>query len=321
MRDAEHGVDHREHRDERDEHRDHVDHEHTALRRAAGNCRDQVAILTLEIEREHAAGLGLFGLRHDDLRDGDRRGTAEDRRRHEVARDSGHVAKESHVRGHDAARDGGEPSDHDAVELAHRHLGDVRSDEQRRLGLADEDVGGGRKALRAAGPHRALHHPGEHPDDALHDAEVVADRHEAREEDDAREDPERERLYRRRDHAADVGVRLALRIEDLMRLDRLEHERRAGLAERQELLHADVHHDEEEVRQLRAQHDEPERELERDAPGDRTPADRLAIDGHEPRERDHDPDAGERDQSVGERGLVRPEDREEHSPPSRERGS
>ncbi len=103
------------------------------------------------------------------------------------------------VGGHHAARHRREAAGHDRHQLGHRHAADERLDQQRRLGLAEEDVARGRERFRAGRAHGAHHHPGHALHHPLHHAEVVQQRHERREEDDRRqhvEGEERARLRR-----------------------------------------------------------------------------------------------------------------------------
>ena len=88
---------------------------------------------------------------------------------------------------HDAAGDGGHAADHDRHELGLGHRADVGLDQQRRLGLADEDVGRGGERLGARGAHELGHEPGDALDHLLQDAEVVEHRGQRGDEDDRRQ--------------------------------------------------------------------------------------------------------------------------------------
>ncbi len=63
---------------------------------------------------------------------------------------------EGDIGGHDGAGDGGEPTGHDGVDLGEGELGQVGLDEEGRLGLPDEYVGGGVQGLTGRGSHRHL---------------------------------------------------------------------------------------------------------------------------------------------------------------------
>ncbi len=63
---------------------------------------------------------------------------------------------EGDIRGHDGAGDGGEPAGHDGVYLGEGELGQVGLDEEGRLGLPDEYVGGGVQGLTGRRSHSHL---------------------------------------------------------------------------------------------------------------------------------------------------------------------
>jgi hypothetical protein len=109
-------------------------------------------------------------------------------------------------------------------------------DRERRLGLPHEDAGGHVQRLGAAALHHAVHHDGEQPDHHLHQAVVIEDGEERRDEDDRRQHLEGEdhpvaRPFRpeRADHrpAPDAAV-----------AERPEHEPGADAGEPEQLVDA-----------------------------------------------------------------------------------
>ena len=77
------------------------------------------------------------------------------------------------VDGKHAASNGGHTADHHGHDFAAGHAWQVRLDDERRFGLAHEDVGGAAEAFAAAGAHDALHHPRHALYDFLQNAEVI----------------------------------------------------------------------------------------------------------------------------------------------------
>jgi hypothetical protein len=120
----------------------------------------------------------------------------------------------------------GHAAHHQREQLRLGHARDVRLDDQRRLGLAHEDVGRHRERLGAAGPHQVHHRARHQRDHPLQDAVVVEDGEERRDEDDRRQ--------RREGEHEPVRQHLA---EDFLLGEIAEHERRAFPREREEPLH------------------------------------------------------------------------------------
>ena len=77
------------------------------------------------------------------------------------------------VDGEHAAGDGGHTANHHRHNFAAGHAGEVGLDDQRRFGLAHEDICGAAEAFAAAGAHDALHHPRHPLHDFLQNAEVI----------------------------------------------------------------------------------------------------------------------------------------------------
>jgi hypothetical protein len=153
-----------------------------------------------------------------------------------VARDVGQaVAQEPDVGGEHAAGHVGHAAHHHREELGAGHRGDIGFHGERGFGLPEEDVGGRGERFGAACAHRADHHPGHALDDLLHDAQVVEDAHERREEDDGGEHRHRE------DEAAGLG-RVGEGAED---------EARAFEREVEDLCDEDVQAVEEETQRAR----------------------------------------------------------------------
>jgi hypothetical protein len=145
--------------------------------------------------------LGLQRLGQHDLGHQQRTG-----RRHEAGRDEVVQPRaEQRVAHEHRPRDRRQPAHHDGEELRAGQPGDVRADQQRRLGLPDEDVGGGVDRLLAAGPQQPSEPPAEDLDDPLQHAEVVEHRGQRREEDDHRQHLEGHdgALVLRRQHRAE----------------------------------------------------------------------------------------------------------------------
>ena len=66
------------------------------------------------------------------------------------------VAEELRIEHQHGAGDAGHAAGHHHEQFAARQLGEIRPDEQRRLDMADEDVGGGGEPDRAADAHVRL---------------------------------------------------------------------------------------------------------------------------------------------------------------------
>src|SRR5262249_14707914 len=88
------------------------------------------------------------------------------------------------INGHHPARDMSHAASHERKQLRARHPRYERFDDQRRLGLAHEDIGGYRERLGTARPHEEHHHASHEPDKELKDSEVVKQAKECRHEND-----------------------------------------------------------------------------------------------------------------------------------------
>jgi len=205
--DAEHdGVGEADESQEADEHDGYVEGERAAVDGAAGDGGDEVVVLVLFVRRhgDSAGGGGDFGLGHKHLRYEDGSGSGHDDGREEVLG----VDAEADVGRHDAAGDVGHAGGHDGHELGVGGAGEEGADGERSFGLAHEDAGGDVGGLCAAGSHGALHDPGDDADDPLHEADVVEDGEEGRDEDDCGEDGEGEdgeRVSGNTERAEDYG--------------------------------------------------------------------------------------------------------------------
>ncbi len=220
---------------------------------------------------------------------------------------TGHVGEDvlehQHVRGQHPSRHGGEAAHHDGEELGRCCLLDEGLDEQRRFGLAQEDVARGRERLRPRGAEGALHDPRDALHHDLHDAEVVEHGHEGREEDDRRQHGEGEEGPR-------VGHESHARVE-LSRGQGPAHrqvtvhqvaEDKAGAheGEAQEAVD-DVAHLLEEVAARRGlQHQHAEHGLEAEARAHQPPGDLPPVVAHGVGDADHDGDAEKADGAIGQ---------------------
>ena len=77
------------------------------------------------------------------------------------------------VDGEHAAGNRRHSADHHSHQLALGHAFEIRLNDQWRLGLAHEHIGGSAEAFAAAGAHHALHHPGYSADNSLQYPKVV----------------------------------------------------------------------------------------------------------------------------------------------------
>ena len=89
---------------------------------------------------------------------------------------SGIGVEQDRVEHQHGAGDAGHAAGHHDEQFAARELREIGPDEQRRLDMADEDVGGGREPDRAADAERALERPGEAAHDRRQDAPVEQQR-------------------------------------------------------------------------------------------------------------------------------------------------
>ncbi len=156
---------------------------------------------------------------------------------------------------------------------------EIRTDDQRRLRLADEDVGRGGEALRTREAHRFVHHPREREYHALQDSEIVENRTEGREEDDRRQHLHRE----------DVSPGLVL-IEQL----RTKHKGGSFLAEIQQVDEETRHAFEPSRHEGHLQQQHREHDLQAHAPGHETPVYAAAVFAERPAQAEEhaDPERG-----------------------------
>jgi hypothetical protein len=167
--------------------------------------------------------------RHHEPRDHDRRWRAHDRSRHELPRRVvDHVAQDRHIEQQHGARDRRHARAHDHVELAARERAHIRTNEQRCLDHADEDVRGRRQCHRATEAERALEHEREAAHHERKDAPI-------REQRGQRAHDEHERKRAKPEHeAARAGQRLERKG---CAAQVAEHEARAGLGRRLQREH------------------------------------------------------------------------------------
>ena len=187
-------------RQETDEHDRHVEREFAAVDSAACDGADQIFFFVLLAlgDDDFAFCCGNFCLRHKHFghEDGARRG--HDDRREQVAR----LDTLRDVHGHDSAGDVGHAAGHDCHQFAPRGAGQKRSNGQGSFCLAHKNGGGDVHAFCAGDPHGLQHDPGQPTNDDLHEADVVHDREECRDEDDCWQDLKRE-------DGAERGIRCA----------------------------------------------------------------------------------------------------------------
>ncbi len=86
---------------------------------------------------------------------------------------------------------------HHGEQARRRKRREIGADDQRRLGLADEDVGRGGQRFDPADPRHPADRSADPADDPLHDPEIIEDRDQAGEEDDDRQSSDRERIGER----------------------------------------------------------------------------------------------------------------------------
>jgi hypothetical protein len=114
------------------------------------------------------------------------------------------------VEDEDRAGDAGHAAGHHQEQFAARHLRQIRPNEQRRFHHAEENVGGGGQAHRAADAERALQQPGHAAHDRRQHAPVE---------------------QQRRQHAHDQHDRQRLERQDEIRAGRFEVERQRAAAD------------------------------------------------------------------------------------------
>ncbi len=165
---------------EGNQHRRHVQGQPQAVGRASGRRPQYVRLLSLDFQAHHARGHRDLRFRHNHLGqiDGGRSGHGH-RGQHVLGADPG-----ADVGAQDGPRHRGHACGHHRHQLGLGELVQVGSDGERRLGLAHEDRGRGVQRLGPARAHQAGHHLGQRPDDGLHDAVVIENGEERRDEDD-----------------------------------------------------------------------------------------------------------------------------------------
>ena len=139
--------------------------------------------------------------------------------------------------------------------------GEEGPDGEGRFGLAHEDAGGDVGGLRSGDAHGLLHDPGEGADDELHEADVIEDGEEGRDEDDGGENFEGEDGH---------GRVVAERAED---------HGGAGDGVGEELIDAVAGGGEDALADCGFEDDDGEDELEAEAPGYGAPLDGAAVGG------------------------------------------
>ena len=219
---AEHDVDQRHQRHEHDQHGDQVEQQRHAHGRALGDgVHGALGDRLVDLER---TGADVVLVRHHDLADHHRDRRAEHRGDDEMARGVGDgVAQELRVEHQHGAGDAGHAAGHHHEQFAARELREIGPDEQRRLDMADEDVGRGGKPDRAADAHGAVEREGEAVHHRRQDAPVEQQRGEH-----AHQQHDRQRVERQHEFLAGIfqleGQRAAA--------DIAEHEGGAGAARR-----------------------------------------------------------------------------------------
>ena len=84
------------------------------------------------------------------------------------------------------------PTHHHREQARRGQRGEIGPDDQRRFGLADEDVRRGGERFDPADPGHPADRAADPAHDPLHDPEIIEDRDQAREEDDHRQSGDRE---------------------------------------------------------------------------------------------------------------------------------
>lgn len=173
----------------------------------------------------------------------------------------GSIRTKAQIGGQHSARDCGEARDHNAVNLALGKLIDVRADEQRTLGHAQEDVGGGSDTFADSGAQYLLQYPAQFDDHPLHGAQIVQHGDEEAEEE----------YHRQYGKCKDAGFNQ----------ERAEDELRSvcGIAQKRGHLVAQTLED--LSTHCPAYADDAEQELTRDARDDNAPLDGTALCGED----------------------------------------
>ncbi len=177
-----------------------------------------------------------------------------------------------------AARDVRHATDHDGHEFAARHARNIGPDDQRRLGLAHENVRGGGERFTAAGAKRLAHHPGDRAHDALQNAPVIEKRGQRGHDDDRAgdEDGEDQTVLRPETFAEQIPVR--------QRSENKLGSVRGKLDEFLDDLARELKH---LCTPRRLQDQQREDKLQADAPDDRAPRKFFAVEGDRPGDGDH----------------------------------
>lgn len=165
------------------------------------------------------------------------------------------------ISGQHSAGDRGEARDHNAVYFALGQLVDVGADEQRTLGHAQENVGGGSDTLAHSGAQYLLQYPAQLDDHPLHGAEVVQHGDEEAEEED----------HRQYGKCKDAGFDQERAKDELRSVRGIAQKRGHLVAQTLEDLPA----------HCPANADDAEQELTRDARDDNAPFDGTALGGED----------------------------------------
>ncbi len=183
-----------------------------------------------------------------------------------------------HVGCHHAAGDGGKAAHHHGHQFRFGQLVQIGTNDERSFGRADEDVGGRRQALGAGRAHGPLHDDRHNLDQALHHAEMVQQRHQGREEDDARQHAEGE----------NVGVLFQQVAEDeiVSRTD-----------EAQQQMESVIEPVEDGPAGSGLQHQQSEHQLQQHAAGNQSQANPALVRTEQPGQADQHPQAEEADQA------------------------
>ena len=199
----------------------------------------------------------------------------------------------AHVGCHDAAGHGGKAGHHDGHQLRPSHRGQVGPHRQRRFHLADEDVRGRSQAFGARDIQGLLHDHGRPAHHALHDVEVVQDRHQRREEDDDRQHAE----GKRGQHPAVRRSRVFAR--------HAEYEQGANVDEAEQAGEDVAELREDELPWHGAQREKREDELQGQAADDHPPRNQAALRAKQPGEPHHHQQPGQADEPFHARGSFR----------------
>ena len=275
---------------QRHQHQQHGDDVDQQLHARRGALDDRVhGAARHRLERAHLArGAAILGVRHHDLADDDRGRRAEHRCDQDVAERVGDDrAQYGRVDDHDRAGDAGHAPGHDDEQLAAAEPREIGAHEQRRLDHADEDIGGGGDADRAAHAHRAPEPPRKGAHHRRQDAPVEQQRRQ-----DAHDQNDRQSLEREHELAAGK-----FRLErQRAAADIAEHEGGAGAGRRRDGLHHLVESGEGAAYRLHLEQQQRQRDGDAETDGDAPRRNGAAVLADKPRNRDHRRNADQRAQ-------------------------